>query len=136
MSHGLDENLRIADPRRQKRWGLDRYYLLDARGVTDKDVDIEKGDSRATMRSVQLDGLSVEAPKRALCKKFRLIVESRRPVLIAVLRLPPVWPRPRRNQMGPGPRARELPCLVPGLRDSALPGRVALLQQTLASAVS
>ena len=34
--------LRKADSRKQKRWGLGRYYLLDAKGVVDKDVDIEQ----------------------------------------------------------------------------------------------
>jgi hypothetical protein len=32
--------LRKADSRKQKRWGLGRYYLLDAKGVVDKDVNI------------------------------------------------------------------------------------------------
>jgi hypothetical protein len=34
--------LRLADSRRQKRWGLGHYYMLDAKGVVDKDVDVEK----------------------------------------------------------------------------------------------
>jgi hypothetical protein len=34
--------LRIADSRKQKRWGFGRYYLLDAKGVVDKDVNIEQ----------------------------------------------------------------------------------------------
>jgi len=34
--------LRIADRRRQKRWGFGRYYLLDTKGVVDKDVNIEQ----------------------------------------------------------------------------------------------
>ena len=34
--------LRVATSKRQKRWGLGRYYLLNAKGVMDKDVDIEK----------------------------------------------------------------------------------------------
>jgi hypothetical protein len=34
--------LRIADSRKQKRWGFGRYYLLDAKGVVDKDVNIER----------------------------------------------------------------------------------------------
>jgi hypothetical protein len=36
------KHLRKADSRRQKRWGLGRYYLLDAKGVVDKDVNIEQ----------------------------------------------------------------------------------------------
>jgi hypothetical protein len=34
--------LRRADSRKQKRWGLGRYYLLDAKGVADKNANIEK----------------------------------------------------------------------------------------------
>jgi hypothetical protein len=34
--------LRIADSRKQKRWGFGRYYLLDKKGVVDKDVNIER----------------------------------------------------------------------------------------------
>jgi hypothetical protein len=34
--------LRVATSRKQKRWGLGRYYLLDAKGVVHKDLDIEK----------------------------------------------------------------------------------------------
>ena len=34
--------LRKADSRKRKRWGLGRYYLLDAKGVVDKDVNIEQ----------------------------------------------------------------------------------------------
>ena len=34
--------LRIAESRRQKRWGFGRYYLLDTHGVIDKDVNIER----------------------------------------------------------------------------------------------
>ena len=34
--------LRRADSRKQKRWGLGRYYLLAAKGVADKNVNIEK----------------------------------------------------------------------------------------------
>jgi hypothetical protein len=34
--------LRVADSRKQKRWGLGRYYLLDAKGVIDKNVNIEQ----------------------------------------------------------------------------------------------
>jgi hypothetical protein len=34
--------LRVADGRKQKRWGFGRYYLLDAKGVVDKDVNIER----------------------------------------------------------------------------------------------
>jgi hypothetical protein len=34
--------LRKADSKKQKRWGLGRYYLLDAKGVVDKDVNIEQ----------------------------------------------------------------------------------------------
>jgi hypothetical protein len=33
--------LRVADSRKQKRWGFGRYYLLDKKGVVDKDVNIE-----------------------------------------------------------------------------------------------
>jgi len=34
--------LRTASSRKQKRWGLGRYYLLGAKGVVDKDIDIQK----------------------------------------------------------------------------------------------
>ena len=34
--------LHIANSRKQKRWGLGRYYLLDKKGVVDKDVNIEQ----------------------------------------------------------------------------------------------
>jgi hypothetical protein len=34
--------LRVADSRKQKRWGFGRYYLLDAKGVIDKNVNIEQ----------------------------------------------------------------------------------------------
>jgi hypothetical protein len=34
--------LRMADSRKQKRWGFGRYYLLDTKGVVDKDVNIER----------------------------------------------------------------------------------------------
>jgi hypothetical protein len=34
--------LRLADSRKQKRWGLGRYYVVGPKGVIDKDVDIEK----------------------------------------------------------------------------------------------
>ena len=34
--------LHIADGRKQRRWGFGRYYLLDAKGVVDKDVNIER----------------------------------------------------------------------------------------------
>jgi hypothetical protein len=34
--------LRVADSRKQKRWGLGRYYIAGPNGVIDKDVDIEK----------------------------------------------------------------------------------------------
>jgi hypothetical protein len=36
------KHLRIATSTKQKRWGFGRYYLLDAKGVVDKNVDIEK----------------------------------------------------------------------------------------------
>jgi hypothetical protein len=36
------EYLRTATSKRQKRWGLGRYYLLGAKGVLDKDIDIQK----------------------------------------------------------------------------------------------
>jgi hypothetical protein len=36
------KHLRIATTTKQKRWGFGRYYLLDANGVVDKNVDIEK----------------------------------------------------------------------------------------------
>jgi len=36
------KHLRKADSRRQKRWGLGWYYLLDAKGVVDKEVNIEQ----------------------------------------------------------------------------------------------
>jgi hypothetical protein len=31
-----------ADSRKQKRWGFGRYYLLDSKGVVDRDVNIEQ----------------------------------------------------------------------------------------------
>jgi hypothetical protein len=34
--------LRVADGRKQKRWGFGRYYLLDAKGVVDKDVNTKR----------------------------------------------------------------------------------------------
>ena len=34
--------LRVADSRKQKRWGFGRYYLLGSKGVVDKDVNIER----------------------------------------------------------------------------------------------
>jgi hypothetical protein len=34
--------LRLADSRKQKRWGLGRYYIVGPKGVTDKDVDIKE----------------------------------------------------------------------------------------------
>ena len=34
--------LRVADSREQKRWGFGRYYLLDKKGVVDKDVNVER----------------------------------------------------------------------------------------------
>jgi hypothetical protein len=34
--------LRVASNRRQRRWGLGRYYMLGAKGIVEKDVDIEK----------------------------------------------------------------------------------------------
>jgi hypothetical protein len=34
--------LRVATSKRQKRWGLGRYYLLGTKGVIDKDIDIRK----------------------------------------------------------------------------------------------
>jgi hypothetical protein len=34
-------SLRIASNKKQKRWGLGRYYLLGSKSVIDKDVDIE-----------------------------------------------------------------------------------------------
>ena len=34
--------LHIADGRKQRHWGFGRYYLLDAKGVVDKDVNIER----------------------------------------------------------------------------------------------
>jgi hypothetical protein len=33
--------LRIATHREQKRWGVGRFYLRDAEGIVDKDVNIE-----------------------------------------------------------------------------------------------
>jgi hypothetical protein len=36
------EYLRIASSKKQKRWGLGRYYLLDEKGVINKDIDIKK----------------------------------------------------------------------------------------------
>ena len=34
--------LRKADSKKQKRWGFGRYYLLDKKGVVEKDVNIER----------------------------------------------------------------------------------------------
>jgi hypothetical protein len=34
--------LRLADSRKQKRWGLGRYYIVGPRGVIDKNVDIKE----------------------------------------------------------------------------------------------
>ena len=34
--------LHIANSGKQKRWGLGRYYLLDKKGVIDKNVNIER----------------------------------------------------------------------------------------------
>ena len=34
--------LRLADNRKQKLWGLGRYYILGAKGVVEKNVDIEE----------------------------------------------------------------------------------------------
>ena len=34
--------LRTASSRKQKRWGLGRHYLIGAKGVVDKNVDIQK----------------------------------------------------------------------------------------------
>jgi hypothetical protein len=34
--------LRVASSRRQRRWGLGRYYMLGTKGIVEKDVDIEK----------------------------------------------------------------------------------------------
>jgi hypothetical protein len=34
--------LRVADSKKQKRWGFGRYYLLDRKGVVEKDVNIEQ----------------------------------------------------------------------------------------------
>jgi hypothetical protein len=34
--------LRVADSRKQKRWGFGGYYLLDKKGVVDKDVNVER----------------------------------------------------------------------------------------------
>jgi hypothetical protein len=34
--------LRLADSRKQKLWKLGRYYILGAKGVVEKDVDIEE----------------------------------------------------------------------------------------------
>jgi hypothetical protein len=36
------KHLRVATSTKQRRWGFGRYYLLDAKGVVDKNVDIEK----------------------------------------------------------------------------------------------
>ena len=36
------KHLRIATSRKQKRWGVGRFYLRDAEGIVDKDVNIEK----------------------------------------------------------------------------------------------
>ncbi|MFY9836000.1 MAG: hypothetical protein WAK55_05935 [Xanthobacteraceae bacterium] len=36
------KRLRIATSTKQKRWGFGRYYLVDTKGVIDKNVDIEK----------------------------------------------------------------------------------------------
>jgi hypothetical protein len=36
------EYLRTADAKRQRRWGLGRYYLLDTKCVINKDVNIER----------------------------------------------------------------------------------------------
>lgn len=34
--------LRVADSKKQKRWGLGHYYIVGPKGVVDKDVNIEK----------------------------------------------------------------------------------------------
>jgi hypothetical protein len=34
--------LHVADSKKQKRWGLGRYYIAGPNGVIDKDVNIEK----------------------------------------------------------------------------------------------
>jgi hypothetical protein len=34
--------LRVADSKKQKRWGLGRYYIADPNGVIEKDINIEK----------------------------------------------------------------------------------------------
>jgi hypothetical protein len=34
--------LRLADSRKQKRWGLGRYYIVGSKGVIDKNVDIKQ----------------------------------------------------------------------------------------------
>jgi hypothetical protein len=34
--------LRLADSRKQKRWGLGRDYIVGAKGVVNKDIDIHK----------------------------------------------------------------------------------------------
>jgi hypothetical protein len=34
--------LRVADSKKQKRWGLGRYYIADPNGVIERDIDIEK----------------------------------------------------------------------------------------------
>jgi hypothetical protein len=35
------EDLRLATPEQQKTAGLGKYYLVDSKGIIDKDVDIE-----------------------------------------------------------------------------------------------
>jgi hypothetical protein len=35
------EDLRMATPEQQKAVGLGKYYLVDSKGIIDKDVDIE-----------------------------------------------------------------------------------------------
>jgi hypothetical protein len=34
--------LRVADSKKQKRWGLGRYYIAEPNGVIEKDINIEK----------------------------------------------------------------------------------------------
>jgi hypothetical protein len=34
--------LRLADGRKQERWGLGRYYIVGPKGVIDKNVDIKQ----------------------------------------------------------------------------------------------
>jgi hypothetical protein len=34
--------LRLADGRKQKRWGLGRYYIVGPKGVIDKNVNIKQ----------------------------------------------------------------------------------------------